>query len=46
METLMNSRKQRRRTLRSATIAVAIFASFSQILLVDAVAKSASEQMV
>ena len=40
----MSIRHQKKRKLRSATIAVAVFASISQIALVDAIAKTASEQ--
>lgn len=40
----MNIRMLRRRKLRSAAITVAVFASLSQILLVDAVAKAAYDQ--
>jgi hypothetical protein len=40
----MTTPRHKRRKLRSAVIAVAVFASFSQIVLVDAIAKTASEQ--
>lgn len=37
----MSTRTFRRRKLRSAAITVALFASLSQVMLVEAVAKSA-----
>jgi hypothetical protein len=40
----MTPGQSKRRKLRSATIAVAMFASFSQLILVDAIARAASEQ--
>jgi len=40
----MSIRHQRKRRLRTVTIVVAIFASFSQLMLVDAVARTASHQ--
>jgi DNA-binding transcriptional regulator of glucitol operon len=40
----MSFRQRNKRRIRSATIAVAVFATISQIALVDAIAKTSSEQ--